>query len=564
MTAWMFAIAAALVQDPAPPAAPPPIPIVMVSVPPIAPVDANTPYASPRDGARHRLQATLADLSANRHLKDGLRGFTQSFLEDHTYGAAAFDLGILAAISEMWDDAVAALEEASKLDPGLGKVAAPQLERLRMIARLEKSAEGRRRRAYDEALLPLLQRFAGMPANEANSALAELGRIDPKRWEAPALLAGLNGDGTSYQTASKFLDIAITNSSSPIRQALESAHRAAERELSYSSTRAAAEAASDQGDYPKSAELYQSAWSGIPARLENGMDAAAALLLSDDTQHACSLLARLRDSKDPEIGPLADAMLKELAAVETAASTAPSDAAKFFQDSGPREPVRIATMIPPIDPRPLELYTRPLPKLVDDPEPVVLLASLAFDAPPSVALPVLSAPSVAGEHPWREASQPSRVENSAPRAVQTADLSAGSPEARTLQVTSDPAGARLFVGTTTDPTCETPCNVRVAAAEYAVRVTLAGYREAQQAVQVKADVQDLAVPLEILRGSVILETATRESVKVNGSSVAVDALPIELSFAPGLYRVGADSGSGFRERTLMIKPGARLRLDVRR
>jgi hypothetical protein len=564
---WVVAFAAgiAVAQDPVPPPAAPTMPVVMVSVPPLAPVDLNTPYVSPRDAARHRLQGTLAELTANRNLKDGLRGFTQAFAEDHTYAAAAFNLGILAAISEKWDDAAAAFDEASKLDPALGKVAAPQLERLRLIAKLEKSAEGRRRRAYDEALLPLLQRLAGLTSNEANSALAELGRIDPKRWEAPALLAGLNGDGSGYQTASKFLEIAIANATDPaIRRALETPRKAAERELSYTSTRAAAEAASDQGDYPKSAELYQSAWSEIPARVENGLDAASAFLLSDDTQHACAVLTRLRDSKDAEVQTLAGAMLKELAAIEPAGAAATSDAAEFFRTPGPREPVRIASMIPPIDRQPLEIYTRALPKLVDDPAPVAVLASLAADAPSSTALPALPAPSVAGENPWREAFQQVRVESTAARAVQTADLSAGSQESRTLQVTSDPAGARIFVGTATEPACETPCNVRVAAGEYGMRISLAGYRDAQQTVQVKADVQDLAVSLEMLRGSVILETATLASVKVNGSLIAVEASPVELSFAPGLYRVGADFGSGFSERILMIKPGSRLRLDPRR
>ena len=343
---------------------------------------------------------------------------------------------------------------------------------------------------------------------------------------------------------------------------METARKAAEREISYASTRAAAEKASDQGDYPKSAELYQSAWSGIPARVENGLDAASALLLCDDTPHAVALLARLRDSKDPEVEAPARAMLKELAAIEPAATSASSDADQFFHEPGPRELIRIAAMIPPVDRKPFEIYTRPLPRLVEDPEPVALLASFMLDAPPSVAPPALTAPSLPGENPWREATQ-SRIENPAPRAVQSVDLSAGSSEARSLQVTSDPAGARLFLATAVDPSCETPCTVRLAAGEYPVRLNLAGYREIQQTVQVKADVQDLNVPLEIVRGTVLLETGSAASLKVNGNAIAVEALPVELSFAPGLYRIGADFGSGYRERLLSIKPGARLRLGPR-
>ena len=382
----------------------------MVTAQPLAPADFNSPYASPRDAARHRSQATLAELAANRNLKDALRGFEQALIDDRTYALAAFDLGIIAAISEKWDDAVAAFEDASRLAPStFGSAVAPQLERLRVIAKLEKSAEGRRKRAYDEALLPLLRKLPSLSASDANSALAELGRIDPKRWEAPALLAALNGDGSGYQTSSKFLEIAAANATDPaVKHALEAAHKAAERELMYNSMRADAEAADDRGDYPKAAELYQSAWSSIPARVENGLEAVSALLLCDDTEHASALLVRLRESKDPSVEAPAGAMLKELAAVEPAANATSSDAAQFFREPGPREPVRIASMIPPIDPKPLEIYMRPLPKLQEDNEPVVVLAAMAVDAPANVPLPALPNPSVAGDNPWREvtAAQP--------------------------------------------------------------------------------------------------------------------------------------------------------------
>src|SRR5262249_35253795 len=141
-------------------------------------------------------------------------------------------------------------------------------------------------------------------------------------------------------------------------------------------------------------------------------------------------------------------------------------------------------MIPPIDRKPLEIYVRPLPKLIEDSEPVVLLASFALDAPASVTLPALATPTISGDSPWREATAPARADARPPRAVQTADLNPGAVEPRTLQITSDPAGARVFIGPATDPACETPCNVRLLAGEYPVRLTLAGYREVQQSVQV--------------------------------------------------------------------------------
>src|SRR5580658_2445930 len=109
----LLVTAIAVAQDPSAPA----IPVVTVAVAPLAPPDLNSPYASPRDGARHRLQATLSDLSATRNIKEALRGFAEAFLTDRTYAVAAFDMGILATIAEKWDDSAGAFEEVLRIDP---------------------------------------------------------------------------------------------------------------------------------------------------------------------------------------------------------------------------------------------------------------------------------------------------------------------------------------------------------------------------------------------------------------------------------------------------------------
>ena len=581
------------------PAPPPGPPVINVSIAPLAPPDLDSPYASPRDAARHRFQATLAALRVNHDLKDAIRGFEQAYLEDSTYAAAAFNLAILAAIDEKWDDAAAALSRAAELDPrGLGATSAPQLERLKLIASLEKSADGRRKRRYDEALLPLLDRLPLLAPDAANAALGDLGRIDPKRWESPALLAGLNGDGRGYEASAKFLEIAATNATDPaVKTALNAAHKAADREVQYASTRASAEAASDRGDYAKAAELYQSAWTLIPARMENGLDAASALLLSGDTTHTCELLARLRESGDPTASGLAEAMLKQLEPIEPAAKSATSDAAQFFRDRGSRDPVKIAVLIPAVDRKPLEIYTRPLPKLAEDPGSVTVLASLAADSPVKNApLPALAPPSVTGDSPWQEvalvkarAAAPAAAP--APRPVQAVDLSGADAAvaSRLLQVTSQPSGARLFIvppaasPTVADtatpisdaatpapppppqplqPACETPCNVRLPEGEQTLRLTLANYQDAQQTVQLNIDNQELMVPLSQLRGSVMVESAAPADILVNGMPAGSQS-PAELSLAPGLYRIGVNSSGKIEERLLNVKPGARLKLDFR-
>ena len=550
----------------------PVVPVVTVTVPPLAPPDLSSPYASPRDAARHRFQATLADLAANRNVPDAIRGFGQAFLEDRTYAAAAFNLGVLAAIAEKWDDALGALEEAARLDPaGLAPVAAPQIERLRLIASLEKTPDGRRKRSYDEALLPVLDKLPKMPPADAMKALADVGRVDPKRWEAPALLAGLNGDGHGYEVAVKFLQIAIENAPGPaIRSSLETALRAAERELRYVSARAGADAEAARGEYSKAAELYEAAWTAIPARSGSGLDAAATLLLNDDTARASALLSRLRQGRDGQAADRATAMLKELEPIEPAAKSPATDAAQFYKDPGPAEPVRIAALIPPVDRTPLEIYARPLPKLVEDPEPVVLLASLAADpsaAAQAVTLPALPAPAIAGDHPWREVAQTNAAPGSdataqSARPVWSVDLVGTTRTPHILSLTSDPAGARVFIGTATDSVCATPCNISIAAGTFPMRLTLPGYRDEERSVRVVSKTQDLNVQLSAIRGSVIVETPAPAALRVNGTPVAAQS-PAELSLVPGLYRIGADFGPVTRERLLTVRPSARLRIELR-
>jgi len=295
------------------------------------------------------------------------------------------------------------------------------------------------------------------------------------------------------------------------------------------------------------------------------------LLLCDDSPNASVLLARLRDSGDSNASGLAMAMLKELDPIEPAAKAPSSDASQFFHDPGPAEPVRVATLIPPVDRKPLDLYAPPLPKLVDDPEPVVVLAALAVE--PSgedrgaATLPALATPSIAGESPWRELAALSlkgsaQVSSQAARALQTADLAGNSVPARLLQVTSEPARARIFISGAPDATCEAPCNIRLAAGEYIVRLSLAGYQDADQTIQIADEIQALTVPLTLLRGNVIVETPAPATLKVNGTRVGTQS-PAELSLAAGLYRIGAYFGSTTSERFLLIKPGAHLRLQFR-
>ena len=555
------------VAQPAPGA---PAPVVTLDIAPLAAPDLESPYASPRDAARHRLQATLAELRSSRNTKLAMQGFAEALLMDRTYATAAFDLGVIAAIAEKWQDALGALEEAARLDPnGRGKAAGPQIERLRLICSLETTESGRRKRQYDEALYPVLAQLPRLAPADATAKLTEIGRIDPKRWEVPALLAGMNGNGHGYDVAAKFLEIAVANASDPaIKARLEKALHAAERELRYAAAKASADATVDKGEYDKAAELYEAAWTAVPARSSNGMQAAAAWLLHDDTSRAASLLVRLRDSGDDEFSAPAAAMLKELEPIEPGAKATSSDAAQFFRDAGPRQPVRISDLVPPVNAGSMEILARPLPTLAQDAEPVVLLAALSMnpaDAAQASALPVLPAPRIAGENPWREllqlrgAAVPADPTKPQEHPGQTADISPGARTHHAVQVTSEPPGARVFASTSSDSICQTPCEVQAALGSHTLRVNLPGYEDEIKVVHVTAAKGELALVLKPIRGSVLVETSGAATLKVNDTTIANPA-PVELALIPGLYRVIADFGGTARERTVNVKPGAKLHL----
>jgi tetratricopeptide (TPR) repeat protein len=561
-----------LAQEAPPPAEPSTTPpVVTVDVAPLRAPDLDSPYASPRDAARHRFQATLAELKTSRNIKAALQGFGEALILDRTYAAAAFNLGVIAAIAEKWEDALGAFEEAARLDPnGLGKTAAPQIERLRLTSSLASTPDGRRTIRYNQGLYPVLTKLSKLKPADAMAALAEVGRIDPKRWEAPALLGGLTGDGRGYNVSVKFLEIAVANATAPaIKLPLQKALHAAERELSYAASRAAADAAADRGEYEKAASLYEASWAIVPARSSNGMDAASAWLLHDDTGHAATLLARLRESGNDEYSVPAAAMLKELEPIEPGAKATGSDAAQFFRDAGSAKPVRIADLIPHVDTTAMEILARPLPALVQDPEPVVLLAALSAnpaDAAQAAALPVLPAPRLAGENPWRELLQfmsatPAGESAAAERLQDTVDLTRGGRVRRLLQVTTQPSGALIFIGDTPDPACQSPCTAEVGPGSYSVRANLPGYEDETRQVRIAASGTSLLLPLRAIRGNVIVQTSAPAELKLNDTAVSVPA-PVELSVVPGLYRISANFGSATRERLITIKPGARLRVEL--
>ena len=351
---------------------------------------------------------------------------------------------------------------------------------------------------------------------------------------------------------------------------LEKVLETARREQRYGAARADADAAADRGEYEKAGGLYENAWAAMPARSSSGMEAASAWLLHDDTVHASAVLVKLRESGDPELAPLAGAMLTQLESVEPAAKAPSGTARDFFRDPGSTQPVVISDLIPAVDISGMEVLSRPLPRLIDDAEPVILLSSLSANPAEAAApapLPPLSAPKIGADNPWREISQlPAArpAETIAPageRPMSTQDISPAARVHYAIQVTSQPPGARIFKGDDAEAACETPCTLQAGAGTYMLQLHLPGHRPETREVQVSKNVE-LDVPMVVVRSSVVVEAPAGTTLKVNGTAIPNPA-PVELSLLPGLYRISAENAGAVRERTVNVKPEARLRVELK-
>lgn len=540
------------------------IPVIPVDVPPIGPVDVNAVYASPRDAARHRLQSTLSALESKRDIRAGIRGLAQAVIVDRTYAPAVFDLAVLCAIASQWDDAIPALKEAARLDPSrFGPIASDQLVRWQILESRHRTEEGRRRLNYDLALGPALDRMKKANTAESLRVLAEVGRIDPNRWEAPALIAKLHAETGAFSQSVQFLQIAHANAAPPVKESLRKALAVMEREVRYLQLRQQAETAADNGEHAKAAALFENAWSVVPARFENGVEAASALLLANDTAKAAVVLARLVAGRDERTGKAAGSMLKELAAIESTAGQAGAADTAFFHDAGFAEPPMLDGMLPEIDRKPLEILARPLPSLIRDEEAVTLLASLSA-APAEAAqafLPALPEPGVAGEQPWREVlvMTSKRIEAAASDVqTESASIAEGRVQ-KTIVVRTEPARALVFANGRSDPSCRTPCDLMVDAGTHEIAVNLPGYLNENRTIKIAGKTAEASFILEAARGNVLVETAAGSAIKVNGVAVPSPG-PAELVLLPGVHRIEVASPQGPRERLLNVKPGSRLRI----
>src|SRR5262249_36531366 len=155
--------------------------------------------------------------------------------------------------------------------------------------------------------------------------------------------------------------------------------------------------------------------------------------------------------------------------------------------------------------------------------------------------------------------EPATAAPQSDRPMGTRDISPAAKVHRAIQVTSQPAGARIFNGDDAEAACETPCTLQAGPGTYKLQLHFPGYAPDTREVQVAAKNVEIDVPMSIVRGSVIVEAPPDATLKVDGSPVP-NPLPVELSLLPGLHRITVEKVGVVQERIVNLKPEARLRL----
>jgi tetratricopeptide (TPR) repeat protein len=294
-----------------------------------------------RFGYANKHEASVAALLAGDdaenigHSRERALGmFMMSIQRDPSYAPALFNLGVMSAKAERWDDAVKFYREARNLDTAnqLGAVIETEIKRVERIVQLESTPDGHRERHFDIQLAELIGKFSD-PAITLDNA-SKLIKVDPSRWEAPAIAGIMQAALGQYDDSAKSLDTASRLASGEWRSKLVTAADLAREEGQYIRLVREGDEAAVKKNYESAAKLYADAWQASPARVQTGMQSAISFLMADEVSLAVQTLSRLRQVGTPEISDKAGVILKELGAISE-----PAKSAALLSRSGETEQV---------------------------------------------------------------------------------------------------------------------------------------------------------------------------------------------------------------------------------
>ena len=564
-----------------------------------------TPSDDPAALYENRHEAAIAALKeANRYAALGRSGSDRAInllliaaKREPSFGKPVYNLGVLCAQGDRWQDAINFYQEAQQVDPNpeMVKLAADELERVGLIFSLESSSEGRRRRQFDRDFMEALQK---KEAPLALDAVNRLSKSDPGNWEAFALAGMLQAELGHNGDSAKALESAARLAPDARRKALLSAMDIAKREEQYEGLVQNADQNWEKQNYEAAAKLYADAWEINPGRIAVAMQSATGFLMADQVPLAVQVLARIRQTGPAEYSQKATLMLNELAAISEAAKTAASlDRSSSAEPPAPEVAGRIRDLVGDLSSREMKLVIKPAPKLLEDNTSFIKIpdaeiqhsesANLSFESPfdryknnknpappasttdgaPAPALPVLpdQQPSVPPEAPGPSGS-PGRPPKLNPRAdlAPSGVNSSNSLQASAGNVTiiSQPSGAMVFVDDSSQLTCRTPCEIPLAADRHTLKSTVSGRRDILRIFEVvKGGNSPMELSFEAKQGTVLVQSDPAGArIYLNGAQTA-RITPDSLVLGEGQYEIGVEAGGSVATKPVTVKDGDLLRLS---
>jgi tetratricopeptide (TPR) repeat protein len=568
---------------------------------------ANDSYLLNYGGSKGRHEAAVAAFQAayeaarTQRRDRAMRLFLVS-LRREAMAKALYNLGILCAHDERWEDALNFQREAQQqtADPEVAKLAAQEIERLRAVMDLESTPAGQQQRAFDIQFIQVLNK-----AKAPFAALGDLKEIVKRyntRWEAPALEGMLYADPEvhNFPESLKAFEAAVALAPPDRRQHLRDAAELARGEATFNEQRISADELWEKQQYESAAKHYRQAWESSPEHLDVALKAATGFLMADKVDLAVQILSGMRVSATVEMDARIEAMLKELGAISDEAKIRAAGASGT--SAGPSNvdtAARMRTLVGRLTTRQMELAAKSDPPLIDEKTNVSHVPDDELTGASS-NLPLLSGDSIyalykrdrpassappAGSEPANPASPaapaaPGLAPPASAKPAPLADLPPALPPlpsaepARPLTVarhvpgeldvpvSSDPPGALVTFGDDGNLNCTAPCQVALSAGRHPWRATLSGYRDTLGVFNIERGKKPPAVvvSLEAKRGFVSVESKIAGlPIFLNGRKTD-NRTPTNLKLMEGGYQVAVEIDGKLATQDISVHDGALMKV----
>jgi len=295
-----------------------------------------------REKATAQFKIALLRFQNNGSIDQARGGFMDALKIDPAYPEPHYNLGILAAREEKWDEAVAWLTEYRNLDQtsDLSVKAQLLIDKYAALAKEDSAPGGKIKRKYNEALQSI---GAALKANDLKKAIAFADAaiaIDGTRWEAFALKSTVLAQTGDLQNASDSIDQALHRAPANQQTTLLAEQKEITNRIGLNKLLADGSNALASKDFAGACDDFNKAWQLSPNNEQIGIRVASAAMLAKDFDLARSSLERLKSSASKVVQDKVSRLSEDLTKVQEAdsklaaskRSLAASPAAKRYAD----------------------------------------------------------------------------------------------------------------------------------------------------------------------------------------------------------------------------------------